>query len=111
MMFVVIICRCLVAMSHCVPSFSVMPVAGRRRIIVVLVVVTIVVCGQSRMEGVAKRLVGGGKGRVLLCLFGNRSEICKQIMYAKQPDSIAFRSCEFHRTFWSQFRNQVIPLE
>jgi hypothetical protein len=43
------------------------------------------------MEGVAKRLVGG-KGKILLCLFGNRSEICKQIIYAKQLDYIAFYS-------------------
>jgi hypothetical protein len=52
---------------------------GRCRIVVVVVVVTVVLAlvgGRWRMERAAKRMVGGGKGRVL-CLFGNRSEINK----------------------------------
>jgi hypothetical protein len=54
-------------------------VVGQCQVVVVVVVVTVVLALVGRrwqLEGAAKRMVGGGKGRVL-CLFGNRSEINK----------------------------------
>ena len=54
----------------------------------------------TKGDHVTRCLVGG--------LFGNRCETNKQTN--KQPDSVAFRSCEFRGTFRSQFWNaQILP--
>ena len=45
---------------------------------------------------------------LVVCLVTGVKQTNKQTN--KQPDSVAFRSCEFRRTFQSQFRNaQILP--
>jgi hypothetical protein len=53
----VVVAHChLIAMLHCIPSFSVVAIVGLCCIIVVVVTATVVVGRQSQMEGVVKRM-------------------------------------------------------